>query len=294
MKFILKVAAFALIFAVSSISTFAFVVSAPAVEAQLAITESNNNMRHFETVTKWVQQIEQAVKIYQTGVRQVEEIKKQIEQGKQQFDYWKNLSGNWQEIVSRVRTGATQFALEQGTFCGTPNMGAGDLFPNESSVQGLAHAVEEAKKLMAGRDSRLTPQDLRVVITRIIGRIPETENAGVSVFAQTAIEDDMAFLGRTNKAITDLQNEKQRIRDEREVKIRSGQFTEADKAQYDMADNDIQNQIQTLQLQTLLRVNQQLIVSNSFRVKAQNNVEQSRIDEGNLRKAQVNFLGGGY
>ena len=291
MKLIVKSSVFVLIFVLSSVSTFAFIVSAPAVEAQLGILNGHTVANHSAEIAKWTQSIAKAVQIYNTAVRQVQETQRMIEQGKTQFDHWKKLSGNWQGIASLIRTGAAQFALEQGTFCGTPNMGAGDLFPGESSVQGLAHAVEEAKKLMAGHDSRMTPQDLRNVVIRIIGRIPESEAAGVSTFAQTAIEDDMAFLGRTNKAITDLQSEKRRIRQEREGKLRGGLFTEADKSQYEMAESDIGSQIQALQLQTLMRVNQQLMVANSFRVKAQNDVESRRNEEHNLRQASSAFLG---
>ena len=291
MKLIFKFIACGLIFSCCTVSTFAFVVSAPMVESQLAIMEGNNNSRQISQIAKWTQSIQQAVKIYQTGVKQVQEIQKQIEQGKQEFDFWKKHAGDWQAIAARIRTGASSTALEQGTFCGTPNMGAGDLFPADSSVQGLANAVEEAKKLMAGRQSQLTPTGLRDLITRIVGKIPETENAGVATFAQTSIEDDIAFMGKANKAIVELQAEKQRIREEREAKVRTGTFTDADKVQYDMADNDIQGQVQTLQLQSLIRVNQQLVVSNSFRVKAQNDSERRKIAEGNLRRAGTAFFG---
>lgn len=286
-----KFIALFLILTFSTISTFAFVVSAPAVEAQLAILNGKTTANQVANQAKWVESIQKAVQIYNTAQRQLTEAKNAIEQGKQQFSYWKEHAGNWQAIVARVRTGATTWALEQGTFCGTPNMGAGDLFPGESSVQGLARAVEEAKKLLAGRQSSMTPSDLRNVVTRIIGKIPETENAGVSVFAQTSIEDDIAFLARANKAITELQGEMTRIRAEREGKIRAGFFTEADKTQYEMSEKDISGQIQTLQLQTLVRVNQQLVVSNSFRVKAQNDLERKRIEAYNLQQAQSSLLG---
>lgn len=291
MKLIGKIFAFVLVVAVSSVSTFAFVVSAPAVESQLMALNLKTSENQIQNQAKWIESIQKAVQILNTARRQVEEVQKHIEQGRQQFEFWKQHAGNWQAIAARVRTGATQFAIDQGTFCGTPNMGAGDLFPEDSSMQGLAQAVEEAKKLIAGRQSTMTPNDLRLAVTRIVGKIPETENAGVSVLAQTSIEDDMAFLGRANKAITELQTEKERIRQDRESKIRSGTFTEAAKTEYELADKDITSQIQTLQLQTLIRVNQQLIVSNSFRVKAQNDVEKKRIEEYNLRQAQSSFLG---
>lgn len=291
MKIFFKLTAFALIFALSTGVSFAFIVSAPAVEAQLAILNAKTEANQMENRAKWIESIQKAVNIYNTGVKQVQEIQRGITQVKDQYEFWKKHAGDWQAIASRVRTGATQIALEQSTFSTTPNMGAGDLFTEQSSVQGLAAAVDEANKLIAGRETKMTPEDLRATLTRIVGEIPESESAGVSSFAQTSIEDDMAYLGRTNKAIEELQKEKERIRSERDAKVRTGLFTEADKAQYEMADEDIGKQVESLQLQTLMRVQKQLIVANSFRVKSQNDVERKRIEERNLRQATQSFLG---
>lgn len=290
MKTLGKFIAVLLIMVVSSTASYAFIVSAPAVEAQLMALNTQTHSGQIENRIKWIESIQKAAETVRTGLKQVDEIKRHIEQGRQQFDFWKTHAGNWQAIIARVRTGATQIALEQGTFCSTPNMGATDLFEIDSTVQGLASAVEEAKKLMAGNQTRMTPEGLRETVTRIIGKIPETENAGVTSFAQTSIEDDMAFMGKTNKAIEELQTEKERIRRERDLKINAGMFTEAEKTQYEISENDIKNQIQTLQLQTLLRVNQQLMVANTFRAKAQNDIERRRVAENSLHQASVMFL----
>lgn len=291
MKLGMKLVIGAIIISLSGVTSFAFVVSAPAVEAQLVALNLKTETNQAENRIKWIESIQKAIQILNTARRQVQEIQNHIQQGKEQFEFWKTHAGNWQAILARVRTGAANLAIEQGTFCDTPNMRVSDLFPEESSVQGLAHAVEEAKKLMAGKQTTMSPNDLRLIVTRLTGQIPETENAGVAAFAQTSLEDDMAYLGRTNQAITELQTEKERIRRERDAKMRAGTFTEADKTEYEMADRDLQGQIQTLQLQTLLRVNQQLLVMNSMRLKNQNDAEKSRIEEYRLRQARSSFLG---
>lgn len=290
MKLFGKFVVVILLLAITSTTSYAFVVSAPIVESQMAAMQLQVEGHQTENRAKWIESIQKAIQMVKTGMQQVDEIKRGIAQGKQQFDFWKTHAGNWQAIIARVRTGASQIALDQGTFCSTPQMGATDLFEQDSTVQGLASAVEEAKKLMAGKQSEMTPTGLREVVTRIIGKIPETENAGVTSFAQTSIEDDMAFMGKTNKAIEELQTEKERLRRDRDSKVTSGLFTEAEKTQYELAENDIKGQIQTLQLQTLLRVNQQLMVANTFRAKAQNDIERRRIEENNVRQATVEFL----
>lgn len=286
-----KFIALFLVVMLSASSSFAFIVSAPAVEAQLAALNTKTSIYHTQDQMKWVEQINKTIEIIKKGEQQIKEIQNQIAQGKEQFEFWKQHAGDWQAIAAKVRTEATDTALQSGTFCSTDTMTAGDLLSKNSTVSAIASAVTETKKLISGLNGKMTPADLRNAITQIVGKIPDSESAGISTFAQTQIEDDIAFIAKTNKAITQLQSEKARIRQDRDGKITSNRFTEAEKTQYEMADNDLNAQIQSLQLQSLLRIAQQQIVSNSFKVKNQNEVEARRNHEQLLRQATQSFMG---
>jgi len=287
-----KLLAGALVLAITSSTTFAFVVSAPAVEAQLSMLNARTQINHQINQAKWLEQIQKSVQILKTGMAQVDEIRNQIQQGKQQFDFWKAHAGNWQGIVAAVRTQATDAALKSGTF-GTqsPGMTAEDLLGKNSTLGEIAKAVDETKELLSGENSKMLPGDLRNAITKIVGRIPQSEAAGVTTFAQTSIEDDVAFIAKANKAIVQLQEEKARIKKERDSKIGAGAYTEAHQKQYEMADKDIESQIQSMQLQALLRLGQQMVVANSFTVKNQNDLEERQNHERRLRAASQTLLG---
>lgn len=282
-----------IILAITSTTSFAFIVSAPAVEAQLAHLNTMTTSNNVQTNMKWMDQLTRMTTLIKTSVQQVDEIRNQIQQGQQQFDFWKQHAGNWQAIAAKIRTEASDSAIQSGTFCSTDlGMGATDLLDKNSTASHLATAVTETKQLLAGVNKNMKPQDLRNALTQIIGRIPESNSAGVSTFAQTSIEDDIAFIAKTNKAIEQLQAEQKRIKDEREGKIGGGLFTEADERQFQMASADIEAQKQSLQLQALLRIGQQMIVANSFRVKQQNDTANGQNREAALNNAARTLLGG--
>ncbi|HRH46938.1 MAG TPA: hypothetical protein PKY82_35150, partial [Pyrinomonadaceae bacterium] len=88
-----------------------------------------------------------------------------------------------------------------------------------------------------------------------------------------------------------LQSEKERIRAARDQKISSRLFTEADEKQFSMANADLESQIQSMQLQALLRIGQQMIVTNSFNVKKQNDLSNAQNREAMLRKATEDLIG---
>lgn len=290
------------LFCFGTTTSFAFIVSAPAVEAQLAIlngkttiSDTKRAVEAAQQIQKWLQQAQQMKQVITTGVQQVQEIKNDIERAKQEFGYWKNIKGNWRDIIARVRTTATDSALGTGTFSGTPILGGTTLYGDDDSTgKVIGQAIDDLNKLINAKETgqAMTGRELRESLQKIIGFMPQSDTSGVSAMAQTNIEDTISFLAKANKAMDDLLIERARVRGVREQAINSSQgLTEAQKTQYEMADQDLQSQMNSLQTQAMLRVSQQLMVQNSFSASNYNRAEQMRISDRKLREAMSGLAG---
>lgn len=281
----------------TAVPSFAFIVSAPAVEAQLATlnakTTASDAKRVSEfgrTMAQWTEQIGKMREVINLGWDQVNELRADYQRATGEFTYWKGQVGDWSRIVANVRTSATQVAVNSGTFSGTAGMGGASLYNEESTGVVLGNAVDKLQEVMAAKEEgkQVSGQDVRELLVTLVGDIPETQVGGVAAMAQVNMEDTIAFVARANNALGDIQKERERIRKERDQASSGGQLTEAQKAQYDMADQELQSQSQNLQTQALLRLNQMMVVDTAFKTQALNRAEEARREQSK----QISAFGG--
>jgi hypothetical protein len=284
-----------LIFAAGTGSTFAFVVSAPAVEAQLALLNAkttagdiSRKSEFLQTVQKWAQQYAQMRDM-------IGQARADYDRAKAEFDYWKNIKGNWRDVVERVRNAASQEALRNSDFSVNPEMLAKDLYTNRSTGQILGETVDRINQFLhaKGEGQSMTNTELRDSITQIVGYLPDTSNSSVSAMSQTTIEETANFLNKANKAIVEISTEKERIQQILDGNSLNGMpLTEAQTKKYEIAMNNLDQQMQNLNTQALLKISQMLMVESAFRTQSFNKAEQNRIESRNTAAAFSTLIPG--
>lgn len=290
-----KILILLMIFGLGTGSTFAFVVSAPAVEAQLAILNTkttagdfNRKAEFMQTVQKWAQQYAQMRDM-------IGQAQADYNRAKQEFDYWKNIKGNWRDVVERVRNAASQEALKNSDFAVIADMAAQELYQNRSTGRTIGATVDRINQYLKdkGDGKTMTNTELRDSITQIVGYLPDSSNSSVSAMSQTTIEETALFLNKANKAITEISTEKQRIQQILDANNLNGTpLTEAQTKKYEIAMNNLDQQMQSLNTQALLKISQMLMVESTFRTQSFNKAEQNRIESRNTTAAFSTLIPG--
>jgi hypothetical protein len=283
------------IFGMGTGTTFAFIVSAPAVEAQLAFlntkttaSDINRKAEFLQTVQKWAQQ-------YIQMREQIGQAREDYQRARQEFDYWKNIKGNWRDVVERVRNAASQEALKNSDFVIIADMAAQELYQDRSTGQNIGATVDRINQYLKdkGYGKEMSNTELRDSITEIVGYVPDSSNSGISAMSQTTIEETAFFLNKANKAIVEISNEKQRIQQILDGNSLNGApLTEAQTKKYEIAMTNLDQQMQNLNTQALLKISQMLMVESAFRTQSFNKAEQNRIESRNTTAAFSTLIPG--
>lgn len=274
-----KLLVLTMLFSVATTSSYAFIVSAPAVEAQLMALNTKTAMGEVNRRAEFMRTIDQWVKQYSQMRDMIAQGQEDFNRAKGEFDYWKNIKGNWRDVVEKVRNAASHDALTNADFCKTPTMGASGLYTDQSTGKVIGETIDKLNQFLKAKEdpkSLLTADGLRNSIQTIVGYMPETSTSAVSAMSQTSIEETALFLGKANKAIQDITTEKGRIQQMMET---NPTLTEAQIKKYEVAQNNLDQQMQGINTQAMLKISQLLMVDQAYKTQAYNQKEQRAIDE---------------